>query len=80
MGLLVGADKKTIGQAFRPHQFAVGVPSGAEALAKAARTLAGTEGFGPDPGGHRRACGGQARRQVSLQLAGPRRRLGPAEP
>eukprot|EP00969_Alexandrium_andersonii_P192912 8521593-Alexandrium_andersonii.AAC.1 len=45
MGLLIEADKKTIAQGFRPHQFAVGVPSGAEALAKAAQTLADTEGF-----------------------------------
>eukprot|EP00969_Alexandrium_andersonii_P249908 11044801-Alexandrium_andersonii.AAC.1 len=45
MGLLIEADKKTIGQAFRPHQFAVEVSSGAEALANAAQTLADTEGF-----------------------------------
>eukprot|EP00969_Alexandrium_andersonii_P323474 14291980-Alexandrium_andersonii.AAC.1 len=45
MGLLVEADEKTITQAFRPRQFAVGAPSGAEALAKAAQTLADTEGF-----------------------------------
>eukprot|EP00969_Alexandrium_andersonii_P325945 14401206-Alexandrium_andersonii.AAC.1 len=45
MGLLIEADKRTIADAFRPHQFAVGVQSGAEALAKAAQTLADTEGF-----------------------------------
>eukprot|EP00969_Alexandrium_andersonii_P200600 8862125-Alexandrium_andersonii.AAC.1 len=45
MGLLHEADKKTIGQAFRPRQFAVGVSSGAEALAKAAQTLADAKGF-----------------------------------
>eukprot|EP00969_Alexandrium_andersonii_P353101 15439123-Alexandrium_andersonii.AAC.1 len=45
MGLLIEADKRTIAEAFKPHQFAVGVPSRAEALAKAAQTLADTEGF-----------------------------------
>eukprot|EP00969_Alexandrium_andersonii_P255636 11300110-Alexandrium_andersonii.AAC.1 len=45
MGLLIEADKRTIAEAFKPHQCAVGVQSGAEALAKAAQTLADTEGF-----------------------------------
>eukprot|EP00969_Alexandrium_andersonii_P238344 10520020-Alexandrium_andersonii.AAC.1 len=45
MGLLIEADKRTIAEAFKPHQFAVGVQSGAEALAKAAQTLADAEGF-----------------------------------
>eukprot|EP00969_Alexandrium_andersonii_P028950 1263669-Alexandrium_andersonii.AAC.1 len=45
MGLLIEADKKTRGQAFRPRQFAAGVAGGAEAMAKAAQALADTEGF-----------------------------------
>eukprot|EP00969_Alexandrium_andersonii_P325038 14362240-Alexandrium_andersonii.AAC.1 len=45
MGLLIEADKRDISDAFRPRQFAVGVQSGAEALAKAAQALADAEGF-----------------------------------
>eukprot|EP00969_Alexandrium_andersonii_P065312 2877500-Alexandrium_andersonii.AAC.1 len=45
MGLLIEADKKVVGQAFRPRQFAAGVSGGAEAMAKAAQTLADTKGF-----------------------------------
>eukprot|EP00969_Alexandrium_andersonii_P171871 7597066-Alexandrium_andersonii.AAC.1 len=37
MGLFIEADKKTIGQALRPRQFAVGVSSSAEALARPPR-------------------------------------------
>eukprot|EP00969_Alexandrium_andersonii_P283994 12555995-Alexandrium_andersonii.AAC.1 len=37
VGLLIEADKRDIADAFKPHQFAVGVQSEAEALAKAAR-------------------------------------------
>eukprot|EP00969_Alexandrium_andersonii_P185290 8186169-Alexandrium_andersonii.AAC.1 len=37
--------KKAIRQAFRPHQVAVGVSGGAEAMAKAAQALADIEGF-----------------------------------
>eukprot|EP00969_Alexandrium_andersonii_P173608 7675397-Alexandrium_andersonii.AAC.1 len=45
MGLLIEADKRDISGTFRPRQFAVGVQSGAEALAKAAQALADAEGF-----------------------------------
>eukprot|EP00969_Alexandrium_andersonii_P180768 7988754-Alexandrium_andersonii.AAC.1 len=61
MGLLIEADKKTIGQAFRPRQFAVGVSSGAEALAKAAHTLADAEGFAVARLGGKSACNSQDR-------------------
>eukprot|EP00969_Alexandrium_andersonii_P253720 11213796-Alexandrium_andersonii.AAC.1 len=45
VGLLIEQDKRDIADAFRPHQFAVGVQSGAEALAKAAQALADSAGF-----------------------------------
>eukprot|EP00969_Alexandrium_andersonii_P200932 8876823-Alexandrium_andersonii.AAC.1 len=49
IGLLVEADKKAIGQAFRPQQFAIGVAGGAEAMAKASQALADAEEFAVAP-------------------------------